>query len=58
MASRQNLKLISFDGGGIRSLSQLEIMRTIMHQLNWNKESGTKLPYECFDLMGGSGTGG
>lgn len=47
------------DGGGVHSLSQLEIMRTIMHQLNWNKKSSkTKLPCEQFDLMGGSGTGG
>ncbi|KIM21960.1 hypothetical protein M408DRAFT_56459, partial [Serendipita vermifera MAFF 305830] len=43
------------DGGGVRSLSQLEIMRTLMHQLNWNE---VKLPCERFDFMGGSGTGG
>ncbi|KIM21059.1 hypothetical protein M408DRAFT_58843, partial [Serendipita vermifera MAFF 305830] len=47
--------LCSADGGGVRSLSQLEIMKTIMHQLNWNE---TKLPCERFDFMGGSGTGG
>ncbi|KIM33654.1 hypothetical protein M408DRAFT_61512, partial [Serendipita vermifera MAFF 305830] len=46
------------DGGGVRSLSQLEIMKTIMHQLNWDPNEGTKLPCEQFDFMGGSGTGG
>jgi hypothetical protein len=50
------------DGGGIRGLSQLEIMRNIIHQLNWDNESDESaegmLPCERFDLMGGSGTGG
>ncbi|KIM19523.1 hypothetical protein M408DRAFT_57975, partial [Serendipita vermifera MAFF 305830] len=46
------------DGGGVRSLSQLEIMNNIVHQLNWNPDEGVKLPCELFDFMGGSGTGG
>ncbi|KIM20497.1 hypothetical protein M408DRAFT_57996, partial [Serendipita vermifera MAFF 305830] len=46
------------DGGGVRSFSQLVIMRTIMHQLNYNTNETPKLPWERFDLMGGSGTGG
>jgi hypothetical protein len=43
-------------------MSQLEIMRNIMHRLNWENESDESnaemLPCERFDLMGGSGTGG
>ncbi|KIM20971.1 hypothetical protein M408DRAFT_305789 [Serendipita vermifera MAFF 305830] len=61
MTSRSNLKLASFDGGGIRGLSQLEIMSNIMHRLNWDRhlnDSQPLLPYEHFDLIGGSGTGG
>jgi patatin-like phospholipase/acyl hydrolase len=50
------------DGGGVRGMSQLEIMRNIMHRLNWDSESDESnagmLPCEHFDLMGGSGTGG
>jgi len=50
------------DGGGARSISQLEIMGTIMHRRKCRKY-GTEsqhvmLPCEHFDLMGGSGTGG
>jgi patatin-like phospholipase/acyl hydrolase len=56
------LTLRMTDGGGIRGLSQLEIMRNIMHQLNWDSGSDGSmkgiLPCERFDLMGGSGTGG
>ncbi|KIM29933.1 hypothetical protein M408DRAFT_328392 [Serendipita vermifera MAFF 305830] len=62
MSKKGNLKLVSFDGGGIRGLSQLEIMGNIMHRLNWEEQkkgSGKeKLACEYFDLIGGSGTGG
>ena len=56
------LTLRTIDGGGVRGFSQLEIMRNIMHRLNWDNESeesnGGILPCQYFDLMGGSGTGG
>ncbi|KIM27399.1 hypothetical protein M408DRAFT_169603 [Serendipita vermifera MAFF 305830] len=59
---KKNLKLASFDGGGIRALSQVEIMNNIMYRLNWDDEEDESerptLPCEHFDLMGGSGTGG
>ncbi|KIM24749.1 hypothetical protein M408DRAFT_331585 [Serendipita vermifera MAFF 305830] len=59
MAPKNNLKLASFDGGGIRGMSQLEIMDGIMHRLTWDNESnGNGLPCDHFDLIGGSGTGG
>ncbi|KIM20375.1 hypothetical protein M408DRAFT_138671 [Serendipita vermifera MAFF 305830] len=61
-ALRNNLKLLSLDGGGVRGFSQLETLRNIMHRLNWDTKSdgsGTcTLPCEHFDLIGGSGTGG
>ncbi|KIM29184.1 hypothetical protein M408DRAFT_22993 [Serendipita vermifera MAFF 305830] len=61
-APKSNLKLVSLDGGGIRGFSQLEILRNIMHRLNWNIKSdgfdGLTLPCEHFNLIGGSGTGG
>ncbi|KIM23090.1 hypothetical protein M408DRAFT_28203 [Serendipita vermifera MAFF 305830] len=54
--------LAPLDGGGVRGFSQLEILRNIMHRLNWDMEidgSDTRtLPCEHFDLIGGSGTGG
>ncbi|KIM19665.1 hypothetical protein M408DRAFT_31025 [Serendipita vermifera MAFF 305830] len=61
-APQNNLRLVSLDGGGIRGFSQLEILRNIMHRLNWDmKSDGSNtctLPYKLFDLIGGSGTGG
>jgi patatin-like phospholipase/acyl hydrolase len=52
----------TIDGGGVRGLSQVEIMKSIMYRLNWDSESDVSgegiLPCERFDLMGGSGTGG
>ncbi|KIM20244.1 hypothetical protein M408DRAFT_82349, partial [Serendipita vermifera MAFF 305830] len=50
------------DGGGVRGFSQLEIMRSIIYSLNWNKNSSgfeeSEHPWQHFDLIGGSGTGG
>ncbi|KIM24259.1 hypothetical protein M408DRAFT_243225 [Serendipita vermifera MAFF 305830] len=62
MTSKTNIKLASFDGGGIHGLSQLKIVDHIMHRLSRddepNESNGRSLPYEHFDLIGGSGTGG
>jgi hypothetical protein len=57
------------DGGGIRGLSELLIIKEIMHKLmveeNMKRESEgqpllTSLPKPCdyFDLIGGTSTGG
>ena len=57
------------DGGGIRGLSELLIIKEIMHRLmveeNMKRESNgqsllTSLPKPCdyFDLIGGTSTGG
>jgi patatin-like phospholipase/acyl hydrolase len=56
------LNIGTTDGGGVRGLSQLEVMRNVMHRLNWDNEAEVSaegiLPCSRFDLMGGSGTGG
>ncbi|KAF9470475.1 FabD/lysophospholipase-like protein, partial [Pholiota conissans] len=63
------LKLLALDGGGIRGLSELLIIREVMHGLmveeNAKREKeGLKLlseapkPCDYFDLIGGTGTGG
>lgn len=53
---------MALDGGGARTFSQLETMRVIMHRLKWDNypdnPDKVMLPYEHFDLMAGSDTGG
>jgi patatin-like phospholipase/acyl hydrolase len=53
--------LLSLDGGGVRGLSTLFILRRIMNRLNdARKKSGLRPvnPCDIFDLMGGTSTGG
>ncbi len=61
--------LIQIDGGGIRGLSELIILKEIMHRLmvqenEKRKERGEALlgslpkPCDYFDLIGGTSTGG
>lgn len=53
------LCLLSLDGGGVRGLSTLYILRDIMHQLSLERGSPTTLrPCDVFDLIGGTSTGG
>jgi patatin-like phospholipase/acyl hydrolase len=55
------LCLLSLDGGGVRGLSTLYILKSIMDRLNYAR-SENKLPpvklCEVFDLIGGTSTGG
>lgn len=55
------LCLLSLDGGGVRGLSSLYILKGIMDRLNHAREL-IKLPRvkpcEVFDLIGGTSTGG
>lgn len=57
----QGLCLLSLDGGGVRGLSTLYILRGIMRRLN-DKRKNQGLdpvkPCEIFDLIGGTSTGG
>lgn len=55
------LCLLSLDGGGVRGLSTLYILKSIMDRLN-HKRQATNLPpakpCDVFDLIGGTSTGG
>lgn len=53
--------LLSLDGGGVRGLSTLFILQSIMEHLNAEREEAGlehKKPCEIFDLIGGTSTGG
>lgn len=54
---RKCLNLLSLDGGGLRGLSILYILRDLMAKVNEHQDPPLK-PCEVFDLIGGSGTGG
>jgi len=55
------LCLLSLDGGGVRGLSTLYVLKSIMDGLN-HARALSKLPVvkpcEVFDLIGGTSTGG
>ena len=57
----RGLCLLSLDGGGVRGLSTLYILRGLMQRLN-DERHDLKLdpvkPCEVFDLIGGTSTGG
>ena len=55
------LCLLSLDGGGVRGLSSLYILKSIMDEVNrLRKEKGlsSRRPCEVFDMIGGTSTGG
>jgi patatin-like phospholipase/acyl hydrolase len=56
------LCLLSLDGGGVRGLSTLYILKGIMDLLNHERKETANLlpvkPCEVFDLIGGTSTGG
>src|SRR5205814_5106954 len=59
------LRILSLDGGGIRGISSLYILKELMHQLtreyqedNHNAPELTPHPCEYFDLICGTSTGG
>ena len=51
------LCLLALDGGGVRGLSTLYILKGLMDRLNQVRPKGApiKKPYEVFDLIGGTG---
>ncbi|KAJ6582705.1 FabD/lysophospholipase-like protein [Mycena vulgaris] len=53
------LRILSFDGGGIRGLSSLLILQRIMYRITGG-ETDAMIPRPCeyFDLIGGTSTGG
>ncbi|KAG6867448.1 hypothetical protein C0995_004918 [Termitomyces sp. Mi166 len=56
---QHGLRLLSLDDGGVRGLSELFILKEIMHRLK-HLEGAESLPKPCdyFDIIGGVGTGG
>lgn len=53
--------LLSLDGGGVRGLSTLYILKVIMEELNKERQANglpRVKPCEIFDLIGGTSTGG
>lgn len=54
------LCLLSFDGGGVRGLSTLYILKVLMDSLNYVRppQQSRLKPCDIFDLMGGTSTGG
>src|SRR5688572_23241639 len=54
------LCLLCFDGGGVRGLSSLYILRNLMDKLQDLDPNATELPKPCdvFDMIGGTSTGG
>lgn len=55
------LCLLSLDGGGVRGLSTLYILKSIMDRLNNERKTPSLSPVkpcEVFDLIGGTSTGG
>jgi hypothetical protein len=56
--------MLSLDGGGLRGLSTLYILQSIMSRLNFEREHlgqvslPPRKPCELFDLIGGTSTGG
>ena len=55
----RDLCLLSLDGGGIRGLSSLQVLKQLMERIGSEAgvESAPK-PYEVFDIIGGTSTGG
>lgn len=51
----KNLRLLSLDGGGVRGLSGLYIIKRLMHEID---PLSTMNPCEYFDMIGGTSTGG
>ena len=56
---RNKLCLLSLDGGGVRGLSSLMILRAVMERVNQGRKDSTRLrPCQILDVIGGTSTGG
>ncbi|KAG8792629.1 hypothetical protein FRC12_005408 [Ceratobasidium sp. 428] len=54
---KNRLSILSLDGGGVRGLSSLLILQAIMNKVKGPNGEAVQ-PYECFDLIAGTSTGG
>ncbi|KAE8316851.1 acyl transferase/acyl hydrolase/lysophospholipase [Aspergillus transmontanensis] len=52
----RSLRVLSLDGGGVRGLSSLYILRDVMRRLGTNDEPAK--PCDIFDMIAGTSTGG
>lgn len=52
----RELCLLSLDGGGVRGLSTLFILRELMKKIS--QETPPPKPCDYFDMIGGTSTGG
>ena len=58
---KDGLCLLSLDGGGVRGLSTLHILKRVMDEINRlrkEKHLPPRRPCELFDMIGGTSTGG
>ena len=58
---KDGLCLLSLDGGGVRGLSTLLILKRLMDRTNAERKTrglDTVTPHELFDTIGGTSTGG
>lgn len=51
-------RILALDGGGVRGLSSLLILREIMEEIGRRNDTDPPLPCQYFDMIGGTGTGG
>ena len=57
-AQRQRIHVLVLDGGGVRGLSSLLILREIMRRMQFRNGATVVRPSDWFDLIVGTGTGG
>jgi patatin-like phospholipase/acyl hydrolase len=57
-SNRRMPRILTFDGGGVRALSSLLILRGIMSGIESKVGAMDLRPCEYFDLIGGTDTGG
>ncbi|KAB8216454.1 acyl transferase/acyl hydrolase/lysophospholipase [Aspergillus novoparasiticus] len=60
-AEQAPVKLLSIDGGGVRGLSALVLLEQLMGLINHKRENMNlppQEPWEIFDMIGGTSTGG
>lgn len=55
MSQSGKKRILCMDGGGVRGLSTLLILRRIMHRLEGDK---LHFPHKWFDIIAGTSTGG
>jgi patatin-like phospholipase/acyl hydrolase len=61
LLDQTGLCLLSLDGGGVRGLSTVYILKGFMTRLNGERQAANLplvKPCEVFDLIGGTSTGG